>query len=151
MRSALWPNMSVSLESDTSSLCLLCSFWKLTCLKVVTRLPTIICMENSRFQVNSNFQDDNTVGINWSLVFFCEISCCCLIRISLMSSGFWIAVLSKTPLMALEERKTSKFGTASSITYFFFAAKDANLIHYSRIQSFQLLFLLSFLSLRSGD
>jgi len=66
-----------------------------------------------------------------------------------MSSGFWTAVLSKTPLMALEERKASKCGTASSITYFLFAAKDPNLIHYSRIQSVQLLFLVSFLSLRS--
>lgn len=50
-----------------------------------------------------------------------------------MSSVFWTTVLSKTPLMALEERKTSKSGTASSITYFFLNAKDANLIHYSRI------------------
>lgn len=50
-----------------------------------------------------------------------------------MSSVFWTTVLSKTPLMALEERKTSKSGTASSITYFFLTAKDANLIHYSRI------------------
>lgn len=89
-------------------------------------------MENSSsFQVNSNFQD-NIVRTKPFLA-FSEISHCCLIRISLMSSVFWTTVLSKTPLIALEERKTSKPGTASSITYFFVTAKDANLIHYSRI------------------
>lgn len=115
------------MESDTSSLYFLCSFRKLSYLKVVTHLPRIICMENSSsFQVNSHSQE-NMVGLN---LVFSEISHCCPIRIFLMSSVFWTTVLSKTPLMALEERKTSKSGTASSITYFFLSAKDANLIHY---------------------
>lgn len=56
-----------NMESDTSSLYFLCSFRKLTYLKVVTHLPSIICMENSSsFQVNSHFQD-NIVGLNLSL------------------------------------------------------------------------------------
>lgn len=56
----------VNMESDTSSLYFLCSFRKLTYLKVVTHLPSIIHMENSRFQVNSHFED-NIVGLNLSL------------------------------------------------------------------------------------
>lgn len=57
----------VCMEFDTSNLQLLCSFRKLTYLKVVTHLSSIICMENSSsFQVNSHFQD-NVVGLNLSL------------------------------------------------------------------------------------